>query len=996
MALKKIYGIEREDIKLTFTKGVVKCVKDGKVIPLRPEQGIYPVGYGPPASYYDAMKNNAMNGTGKWVITTEKDSYAVFFLCNDTIGVQTGKTFIRLEENSRVTITITTVEKKLGSNERKTVVELDRILKNLEFVDYGTLHEDPDIVSLETFEAVWKVLSKVNTEFLKNQVVAEGRSTKDKEKLANNIVASCATAAGVASACSGIIGGAIAVVLEAINITAQWVLKTNMAYSLACIYMDKPPSQEEFEDQLLVLLGGSDAVQGAIYEATGSYVEAVGETYESVSGKKVMPKTKINVSITRSQTYRGAKIEIRKKLRAKLGLKFAGKLTKAARKVIPLASGIFSAISDAVEMTNLGREVKESYRSLAAASIKPAPAPAPTPPKPTVTSVTVSPSSATVKRGSKQKFTASVIGNNNPAKTVKWVLTGFPKGTYTSGTSIKDGLLTVSSHQSPVNFTVMAMSTVDGSKNGTAAVTVPAPTPAPAPTPKPPAKPTVTKVTVSPSPATVNRGSTKQFSASVTGTNNPAKTVKWLLLGASPGTSINDKGILTVGVNQTPGSLTVKAVSTVDSSKSGTAVVTVPKSTTPSPTPPKPPAKPTVTKVTLTPSSATVKRSSTKQFTASVTGTNNPAKTVSWSLSGDNGGTKISEKGLLTVGANQSGNITVKAKSTVDSSKSKSVVVTVPKSPSPTPTPSPTPPKPASKVTGVKIIPSSVTLNRGSTKQFTASVTGNNHPPKTVTWSLSGDNGGTSISPSGLLTVGANQNPGTITVKATSTADPSKSATCAVKVPAPPVPTVTGVSINPFSATVNRGSTKQFTASVMGSNNPAKTVNWSLSGDNGGTSINSSGLLTVGANQSGNITVKATSTADPSKSKTAVVTVPKPATPPPPKPSPTPTPPKPSPTPPRPTPTPAPRPTPGPSNKIPYPRPNDAVKSGMKGDQVKWVQWSLNKIMNASLGIDGSCGPNTVEAIKAFQKKYGLAVDGSFGSASRGKMTTLLSAQGWS
>jgi len=68
----------------------------------------------------------------------------------------------------------------------------------------------------------------------------------------------------------------------------------------------------------------------------------------------------------------------------------------------------------------------------------------------------------------------------------------------------------------------------------------------------------------------------------------------------------------------------------------------------------------------------------------------------------------------------------------------------------------------------------------------------------------------------------------------------------------------------------------------------------------------------------------------------------------------------------------------------------------MKGDQVKWVQWSLNKIMNASLGIDGSCGPNTVEAIKAFQKKYGLAVDGSFGSASRGKMTTLLSAQGWS
>ena len=54
------------------------------------------------------------------------------------------------------------------------------------------------------------------------------------------------------------------------------------------------------------------------------------------------------------------------------------------------------------------------------------------------------------------------------------------------------------------------------------------------------------------------------------------------------------------------------------------------------------------------------------------------------------------------------------------------------------------------------------------------------------------------------------------------------------------------------------------------------------------------------------------------------------------------------------------------------------------------------KMMNAGLDLDGSCGPKTVEAVKAFQKKYGLAVDGSFGSASRGKMTSLLSAQGWS
>jgi hypothetical protein len=899
MALKKISRIEKENIKLTFTEGNVKCEKDGKVVPLRPEQLGIPQGYGPPKSYYDAMKNNAMNGTGNWVVTTGPNSYATFFLCNDSFGAQTGKTFIRVEANSSVKITVTPV-KKIGSDETKTVVECTK----------GTLYEDPDIKSMETFDAVWKVLSNVNTKFLYDKVAKESRTETNKDKLAATIILSCATAAGAASACSGIIGGAFAVALEVANQVAQWLLKTNMAYSLACIYMNKQVTQSEFQDHLLLLLGGKDDVVAAFNEAGKDFLEAAGETYENISGKD-LPKTKLKARITGSTTYRNSKAAIIKNLRAKLGRKFAAKLVKAAKKVVPLAGAVYGAISDAAETQKLGTEAMDFYLGYDST-------PSPTPAKPTPTSAKPTPT---------------------PVK--------------------------------PTSTTA-----------------------------KPPATPTVTKVTLSASAVTVNRGSTKQFTAYVSGTNNPQKTVKWDISGDNGGTSINASGLLTVGANQSPGTITVKATSTVDSSKSATCAVKVPA-----------PLVPTVAKVVLSASAATVNRGSTKQFTAYVTGTNNPAKTVKWDISGANGGTSINEKGLLTIGANQTpGTITVKAASTVDPSKSGTCAVkvpapasstTAPPKPTPTPpkpTPGPTPPKPPSTptVTSVRLSLPSVTVNRGSTKQFTAYVSGTNNPPKTVNWSLSGENGGTSISASGLLTIGANQNPGTVTVKATSTADPSKSAACAVKVPAPPVPTVTGVSINPFSANVSRGSTKQFSASVMGSNNPAKTVNWSLSGDNGGTSISSSGLLTVGANQSGNITVKATSTADPSKSKTAVVTVPKPATPPPPKPTPAPVPPKPTPTPPRPTPTPTPKPTPGPSNKIPYPRPTDAVKSGMKGDQVKWVQWSLNKIMNTSLGIDGSCGPNTVEAIKAFQKKYGLAVDGSFGSASRGKMTSLLSAQGWS
>jgi endo-1,4-beta-xylanase len=87
--------------------------------------------------------------------------------------------------------------------------------------------------------------------------------------------------------------------------------------------------------------------------------------------------------------------------------------------------------------------------------------------------------------------------------------------------------------------------------------------------------PTVTGVTVSPSTASVAKGYTQQFNASVAGTNSPAQTVTWDVIGGGSGTSIATNGTLTVAAGETVSSLTVKATSTVDTSKSGTATVTV-------------------------------------------------------------------------------------------------------------------------------------------------------------------------------------------------------------------------------------------------------------------------------------------------------------------------------------------------------------------------------------------------------------------------------------
>ncbi|WP_207302900.1 S-layer homology domain-containing protein [Bacilliculturomica massiliensis] len=94
--------------------------------------------------------------------------------------------------------------------------------------------------------------------------------------------------------------------------------------------------------------------------------------------------------------------------------------------------------------------------------------------------------------------------------------------------------------------------------------------------PAPPsAAPTVSSVTVSPNPAAVQKGMTQQFTAIVSGTNNPAQTVSWTVTGGKTGTDISNTGLLTVAADETAATLTVTAISAVDTTKSGSAAVTV-------------------------------------------------------------------------------------------------------------------------------------------------------------------------------------------------------------------------------------------------------------------------------------------------------------------------------------------------------------------------------------------------------------------------------------
>lgn len=89
---------------------------------------------------------------------------------------------------------------------------------------------------------------------------------------------------------------------------------------------------------------------------------------------------------------------------------------------------------------------------------------------------------------------------------------------------------------------------------------------------------TVSTVTVSPATATVAKGASKAFTASVAGEGAVTNGVLWSVAGSSAlkaGTAIDASGILTIASNETNTSLTVTATSKQDGSKTGTATVTV-------------------------------------------------------------------------------------------------------------------------------------------------------------------------------------------------------------------------------------------------------------------------------------------------------------------------------------------------------------------------------------------------------------------------------------
>ena len=329
--------------------------------------------------------------------------------------------------------------------------------------------------------------------------------------------------------------------------------------------------------------------------------------------------------------------------------------------------------------------------------------------------------------------------------------------------------------------------------------------------------------------ASLTVSQTSQFTATVSGLSNTAVT--WSL-SPSVGT-VSSTGLYTAPASITSSqTVTVKATSAADPTKSASASIAL-----------APPVS-----VSVTPATASLTVSQTSQFTATVSGSSNTG--VTWSLSPSVG--TVSSTGLYTAPASISSTqtVTVKATSTADPTQSASASVAL------------------APLVSVSLTPTTASLTASQIQQFTATVSGSSNTA--VTWSVSPAVG--TISSTGLYTSpGSIANAQSVTVKATSAADPTKSASVSVALAAP-----VSVSVTPSTASLTVSQASQFTATVSGSSNTA--VTWSVSPAVG--TISSTGLYTAPASigSAQTATVKATSAADPTKSANASIALAAPVT----------------------------------------------------------------------------------------------------------------------
>ena len=279
---------------------------------------------------------------------------------------------------------------------------------------------------------------------------------------------------------------------------------------------------------------------------------------------------------------------------------------------------------------------------------------------------------------------------------------------------------------------------------------------------------------------------------------------------------------------------------------------------------PPPPPPPVI--VTVAPDAASVPLGEPQTFTATVSNTENTA--VSWSVNGTPGGNAtvgtVDTSGVYTAPANlpAPASVSVQATSMADASKNSVSLVKI------------------TSDISISVSPPAMPLELGAASAFSAAVSSAGNPNRSVTWTLSGsgctgtscgtvDSSGTYTAPQIFIS------PPTISLTATSAADPSKSATGTITVTSSFSLAVTG----PSTLTAGNTATYAATLTPAPNSNPSRVISWSVAGSGCagaacGT-ISSSGLYAAPAMPPSPATLQivATPLADPLKTTSVSLSI---------------------------------------------------------------------------------------------------------------------------
>jgi uncharacterized protein YjdB len=427
---------------------------------------------------------------------------------------------------------------------------------------------------------------------------------------------------------------------------------------------------------------------------------------------------------------------------------------------------------------------------------------------PVLASITVTPANTSIALNGTQQYTAT--GNYTDGSTQN--LTGSGGATWTSSTT---GVATIGSISGLATGAGTGTTTIQaqyGTVSGSTQLTV---TSAPV---------TPQGLVITPSAASIAKGTSQQFTAAVQysdgSTQNVTAQTTWSSATPSVAT-INSSGLavgVAGGTSQITGSYTTSGGATFSNSVQLTVSAAV------------------LSSLAVTPASASIANGTTQQFTATGTlsdgSTQDFTNTVTWTSNNTTDAT-ISTSGLATAHTNGSTTITAQAGSITSNAATLTITTAT--------------------VSGISVQPSSISAAAGATQQLLVTANFTDGSSQNVTQSSTYTSSAPSVatvSASGLVTTLAQ---GTATVTVTLN---SNTASLPVAVSAA---TLQSIAITPAPLSLAAGSTQQLIATGTYSDgstaNLTNAVSWSSSAA-GVLTVSTTGLLT--SSTAGNATVTAT------------------------------------------------------------------------------------------------------------------------------------------